>query len=85
MTANEKAEELYEKFESRIEIGLGNTEEDLAMYMHSNSKQCALICVDEIIALLKSMGKYKECDLNLIGGSCEANFYSNVKIELEKL
>jgi hypothetical protein len=79
MTPREKAKELAQRF-----IDNAYAENVQGLYTPIAQK-CALICVDEIIELLKSMGKYKVVDINLVVGSCEANFWSNVKSEIEKL
>jgi len=52
-TIDDKAKELVEKFTVIQNVGIGNTEEELAEDMTNKAKQCALICVDEIIKALE--------------------------------
>lgn len=71
MTPKEKAEKLITRYSELLEIGLGNTVEELGAYLHNKSKQCALIAVHEIIEVAYWNG-VKE-------------YWNEVKQEIEKL
>ena len=82
MTPKEKAKELVDKYSKRAE--------DLCEYTeYEYDKECALICVDEIIYTTK-IKKYKA---NFIGNTLDAKDYTfkyseywkKVKKEIEKL
>ena len=49
MYPKEKAKELIEKYLVIQEVGLGNTEEELAEYQERKAKEYVMICIDEII------------------------------------
>jgi len=68
MTPKEKAKELCLKFEKKLFINLYDEDTD---YIHNDSKECALIAVDEILETLK-------IDVRII-------YWEKVKQEIEKL
>jgi hypothetical protein len=78
MTPKEQALELYDKFfnnaESRNKIGL--YDEDLHKY---NTKQCALIAVDEIILANPHSNTFTNVEYSTMG------YWQEVKQEIEKL
>ena len=78
MNYKEKAEELVEKFFSVIPVPDYDEYENPLKTHKERAKQCALICVDEIIKTFipKSNKKYK-CD--------EIDYWQQVKTEIEKL
>ena len=58
MNPNKKAEELLDKF--RKAIGYSSEK-----FMINEAKQCALICVDEIIRELTEISTYKDVNDNM--------------------
>ncbi len=66
MTAKEKAKELYEKFY----YGLPKSSD---AWLHTNSKQCAIIAVDEIILVADAFNEL------------EKEYWEKVKDEINKL
>lgn len=54
MTTQEKANQLVEKFSLIMEVGLANTEEELAKYFEKKAVEFTNIVVDEIITDLKN-------------------------------
>jgi hypothetical protein len=56
MTPKEKAKELCLKFQQKLFINLSDKEED-ADYIHNDSKECALVVVDEIIKEKEAYGQ----------------------------
>ena len=71
MTAKEKAKELVEKYQFN-----GDMIDDIRMSEES-AKQCALICVDEILESLWNVGHSSSND--------EINYWKEVKQEINKL
>lgn len=83
MEAKNKAIELVEKFKKHVNgyVGssmLSNTEYPETIL--SNAKQCALICVDEILDILS-----KAKDLNMLYRTELVVFYQQVKQEIINL
>ena len=79
MTAEEKAQELVDKFLHPVRWKMG--QEDIAQ----RAKQCALIAVDEIIRALWDFF-YKNCDRREPAGLAkEYEYWNEVKQEIEKL
>jgi hypothetical protein len=79
MTAKEKARELVEKYYGKVAIcmncvDVGNSKE-LDESALNDAKQCALICVDEIISA---------CEYNHVE-SYNTDWWNEVKKEIEKL
>lgn len=69
MTSKEKAKELVEKYsKGKDEYGWSLCE------FHSCAKQCALICVDEIIQSIENLQYERKTD-----------YWEEVKEEIEKL
>ena len=78
MNAKQKAIELVAKFEKDFDFyhdNDGNTDFVTGKLDFQNRKQCALICVNEMIALVDTLDGNKKI----------TNFYNNVKTEIEKL
>jgi len=76
MTTKEKAKELVEKFR----FYLGNSNDGEEFYVDDlDAKQCALICVDEI---LKSLNNIEGQHSTLYE---EEDYFKEVKQEIEKL
>jgi hypothetical protein len=74
MTPKEKAEYLIEKYYQKSPELFGTSK---AMFY---AKQCALICVDEIISIMITFnGREIENNIDKI------NFWQQVKTEIEKL
>lgn len=76
MTPNQKAVQLLDRFKFYV---AGDTNEQELQC----TKQCALICVDEILAFMESDDlKHKDCSwIN----STEFRFWEQVKEEIKKL
>ena len=76
MTPQEKAKELYEKFIIYTDVDIQNSKVEIY-----NTKQCALIAVDEIISELEDIMNFtgNKLSLKLI------KYWKEVKIEIEKL
>jgi len=78
MTPREKAEELFKEYYQYIFNSLGN-------YCAITAKQCALICIDEILnaspslPILSDSGGFGD-DINL-----STKYWQEVKQEIEKL
>lgn len=70
-TPKEKAKELIDKFFDYVEAMTSNQQNE-------NAKQCALICVDEIIEELDAYNRHG-------GLNGRINFLIEVKSEIEKL
>lgn len=68
MSAEEKAKELVEKFQKQIFFDITNERLDI-----EEAKGCALICVDEIIDLVKHIDVDSE------------DYWNEVKQQIEKL
>lgn len=76
MTPKEKARELFDKF-------LGQCASDNGEHALILTKQCALICVDEIFEFMKSDDIYHgDCHM---ANSHHVVYWSNVKTEIENL
>lgn len=74
MTAQEKAKELVDKF--RNEFNWVEKDHDVDLYR--DTRQCALIAVDEILSInypFSSVDNFY----------CHANYWNEVKQEIEKL
>ena len=73
MTPKEKAKELYDKFNPHARVWDCYSDEPLK---ENHAKQCALICVDEIIHDMQiRLGLDKE----------DVEYWQDVKTEIEKL
>ena len=73
MTPKEKAKDLFDKYWEEIEIG------------YDNSKQCALIAVDEIIQNNKSFLRTNNELHNDNGLDSDLEYWQEVKQEILKL
>lgn len=78
MTPKEKALELCQKFGY---LGIKWDQTDFTTLSLENAKQCALICVEEIIPLVEG---YEEA-LSLSQKSDELEYWQQVKTEIESL
>ena len=76
MTPKEKAKELIKKYWN----GINDIELDSISW--NQCKQCALICVNDIIISLTQYGKYSNELQNM---DRELNYWDEVKQEIEKL
>lgn len=77
MTAKEKAEELVEKFHNFLQKAMGESASNIYW---QDSKQCALIAVDEIIEYINTVWfKPEEVTDN------NFNYWQEVKNEIERL
>jgi len=74
-TPKEKAKELVEKFRKEYEW----VEKDFTIDLYRDSKQCALICVDEVIKTYTN----KNATYWLLEE--EVDYWQQVKTEIEKL
>ena len=79
MTPKDKCDELFEKYYECNFYTFG-------FYCKSTAKQCALICVDEIISSMPSYPK----EINTLSGNVfilvpHLNYWQEVKTEIEKL
>ena len=72
MTPKEKAREIYE----RMEVDVNDYSSNYPTYSPMQAKECALVCVDEIM---------KAIDWNDIEPENKDDFWDDVKTELEKL
>jgi Na+-translocating ferredoxin:NAD+ oxidoreductase RnfE subunit len=70
MKSKEEAKELVDKYKYRIIRGV-----EIEQMSISLAKQCALICVDEIIESIR----------HIIGEKLRVEYYLEVKQEIEKL
>jgi hypothetical protein len=77
MTAREKADELYSKYDDLLNKDFGNP-----IVFDNQLKQCALIAVDEVQQLIKNLSSCKNRFIYIID---EMNYWQEVKIEIEKL
>ena len=77
MKESEKAKELVEKFYTNME----NTTELYQSEYKLLAKQCAFICVEEMIKIVPSV--YLTTDGEVDSG--HSQYYQNVKTEIEKL
>ena len=77
MTPKEKAKELFAKY-------VFLTISDMSDENFNQTKQCALIAVDEILESTKR-NKYNPFDWNEITGVRYDKFWTEVKEEIEKL
>jgi hypothetical protein len=75
MTPKEKAKELVEKFRNEFNW----VEKDHNVDLYRDTRQCALIAVDELIEAI-SFNMYDEDSYNQ-----EENYWQEVKQEIEKL
>ena len=82
LTPKEKAKELCLKFQHKLFINISDKEEN-ANYVHNDSKQCALISVDEIMEFMKMDDEYTETSSN--ANSKWVYYWKEVKKEIEKL
>ena len=71
MTPKEKAKELVDKFENYCDVDDPNGILDWQDCLKQNAKNCALICINEMIRICY--------DHNM------ASYYGEVKLEIEKL
>jgi hypothetical protein len=91
MKAKEKAKELVDKFYSKISGMELSYISKLIQYPNGdshfeNTKQCALICVKEIISLRKLDIKNPDIsDWDLESIDLNINYWQEVKTEIEKL
>jgi hypothetical protein len=74
MTAREKADELYSKYDDLLNKDFGNP-----IVFDNQIKQCALIAVDEIIDLNLGLSNCDENNWDV------EKFYQEVKQEIENL
>lgn len=80
MTPKEKAEELVKHFRKHVDDGRSGGFYSSDITFH-NQKQCALICVDEIMNLGLLYGDAPFGD----GGKQFHSYWQQVKTEIEKL
>ena len=84
MKTKEKAIELVDKFDIKEEISISNgykQPKSIVMFQKltkEERKQCALICVDELINILQKNIGFTQCKIDL-------EYYEEVKQEIEKL
>ena len=84
MTPKEKAEELVERFGRVIPFqDTYYSEEELYKMHKKNAKQCALICVDEIISIPSIQIAYIEEWSN--NSKSKESYWREVKQEINKL
>jgi hypothetical protein len=88
MTAKEKAKQLVDKFRNEFNW----VEKDFNVDLYRDTRQCALIAVDEIIELLNRISKPEYVYFfpmpNIEEGNegyDEINYWNEVKTEIEKL
>jgi len=72
MTAREKADELYSKYDDLLNKDFGNP-----IVFDNQIKQCALIAVDELIKVA--------CDYSDYDETVTKEYWEKVKIEINKL
>lgn len=95
MNPKEKAKELVEKFIPFVDLSIlpesTNTDEFESTPMMENSKQCALICVEEILnysdAVSSISGVFHRHSVNgnYVDADIENEWWRQVKTEIEKL
>jgi hypothetical protein len=85
MTLQEKAKELFSKHYHALNLVIDSSQDH-----HASAKQCALICVEEII---KEYGEYDEYFISICGddftgtiaSAKRVEYWQQVKQEIEKL
>lgn len=81
MTTKDKAKELVEKFYPFAYCSDGNNSMNRNYQIEENSKQCALICVDEII----NANVQEEFEGHMVDEIGAVDYWREVKQEIEKL
>jgi len=82
MKEKEKAQELFEKYLSYVECGDNIYNINIQM---RNAKQCATICVDEILKALYTYNSNYLCNLTIDQAKSDIEYYNRVKQEIENL
>lgn len=79
MTPKEKASELFEK------IRMGIWKNGNPHHINDHAKECALICVEELILSTHSYRWHQELGWDEISDEFTQNYWGKVKEEIQKL
>lgn len=85
MKPKEKAIELVEKFKKYAHSNPSNESELFYRILKENAKECALICVDEILQSKPTFLNSKNDVVYFLGNTETELFYRKVKKEIENL